>query len=133
MLTNYLTLAFRHLKKRSLFSFINIFGLSIGVAVCLVILKYVDFELSYDRHHINGPQVYRTILTRYLDGKFRDIIPLTGYGTGPALQTDIPEVKEFARMHEMYGGSVVAAAERDKSVPIHEKRLLSINTISLIR
>jgi putative ABC transport system permease protein len=86
MLTNYLTLALRHLKKRKLFSFINIFGLSVGVAVCLVIIKYVDFELSYDRHHHNGAHIYRTILTRYLDGKLRDVIPLTGYGTGPALK-----------------------------------------------
>jgi putative ABC transport system permease protein len=127
MLSNYLTLALRHLKKRKLFSFINIFGLSIGLAVCLVILKYVDFELSYDRHHINGSHVYRTILTRYLDGKFRDIIPLTGYGTGPALKADIPEVKEFARMHELYGGAVVSAADLDMPVPIHEKRLFFVD------
>lgn len=127
MLINYLTLAFRHLKKRSLFSFINIFGLSIGVAACLVILKYVDFELSYDRHHVKAPHVYRTILTRYLDGKLRDVIPLTGYGTGPALKADIPEVKEFARMHEVYGGAVVAAADLDMPVPIHEKRLFFVD------
>lgn len=127
MLANYLTLAARHLKKRKLFSFINIFGLSVGMAVCLVILKFVDFELTYDRHHTNGPQVYRTILTRYLDGKFRDIIPLTGYGTGPALKADIPEVKEFARMHEMYGGAVVATADLDVSVPLHEKRLFFVD------
>ena len=127
MLSNYLTLAVRHLKKRKLFSFINIFGLSMGVAVCLVILKYVDFELSYDRHHTNGPQVYRTILTRYLDGKFRDIIPLTGYGTGPALRADIPEVKEFARTHEVYGGAVVAAADLDMPSAIHERRLFFVD------
>lgn len=126
MLSNYFTLAIRHLKKRRLFSFINIFGLSVGVAVCLVILRYVDFELSYDRHHINGPHIHRTILTRYLDGKFRDIIPLTGYGTGPALKADIPEVKEFARMHEMYGGAVVTP-DVDTPIPIYEKRLFLVD------
>jgi transketolase len=48
MIRNFFTLAIRNLLKRKLYSFINIFGLAIGVAVCLVILKYVDFELSYD-------------------------------------------------------------------------------------
>lgn len=126
MLYNYLTLAVRHLKKRKLYSFINIFGLSVGVAVCLVILRYVDFELSYDSHHTNGPHVYRTILTRYLDGKFRDIIPLTGYGTGPALKADIPEVMEFARVHEVFGGAVVTS-DSDMRTPIHEKRLFLVD------
>lgn len=126
MLSNHLALAVRHLKKRKFFSFINIFGLSVGVAVCLVILRYVDFELSYDRHHTNGPHIYRTILTRYLDGKFRDIIPLTGYGTGPALKADIPEVKQFARAHEVFGGAVVTS-DADMPTAIHEKRLLLVD------
>jgi putative ABC transport system permease protein len=42
MIKNYLILAFRNLRKRKLYSFINIFGLATGVAVCLVILKYVS-------------------------------------------------------------------------------------------
>ena len=73
MIKNYLLIAGRNLMKRKVYSFINIFGLAIGVAVCLVILKYVDFELSYDRHHANGAHIYRTILTRYLDGK-REVV-----------------------------------------------------------
>jgi putative ABC transport system permease protein len=59
MFKNYITLAFRNLFKRKLYSFINIAGLAIGVAVCLVILKYVDFELSYDNYHQNSSNIYR--------------------------------------------------------------------------
>ncbi len=55
MIKNYLTLAVRNLLKRKLYSFINIFGLAIGVAVCLVILKYVDSELSYDKFNAQAP------------------------------------------------------------------------------
>ena len=60
MLYNYFIIAIRNLKKRKLYSFINIFGLAIGVAVCLVILKYVDFELSYDSFHQDANNIYRT-------------------------------------------------------------------------
>ena len=51
MIKNYLLIAGRNLMKRKVYSFINIFGVAIGVAVCLVILKYVDFELRYDKYH----------------------------------------------------------------------------------
>ncbi len=74
MLRNYLILAIRNLKKRKLYSFINIFGLAMGVSVCLVILKYVDFELSYDKFHKDADNIYRTISTAYQNGELRGTI-----------------------------------------------------------
>jgi putative ABC transport system permease protein len=108
MFKNYLTLALRNLLKRKLYSFINIFGLAIGVAVCLVILKYVDFELSYDDYHKNGPRIYRSINSYYQNGEFRGTGVLSGYALGPAMLSDIPEVKSYVRTHPMYGGAVVS-------------------------
>jgi putative ABC transport system permease protein len=49
MFTNYLKIAWRNIKKNKLFSFINILGLSLGIATCFVIMLYVQDELSYDR------------------------------------------------------------------------------------
>src|SRR5688572_10876614 len=108
MLKNYLTLAFRNLLKRKLYSFINIFGLAIGVAVCLVILKYVDFELSYERYHKNAANIYRTNSTYYRNGELRGTSMISGYAQGPSLLADIPEVKSYVRTHPMYGGAVVS-------------------------
>lgn len=108
MFKNFITLAFRNLLKRKLYSFINIFGLAIGVAVCLVILKYVDFELSYDRYHKNADQIYRTNSTYFRNGENRGTGILSGYAQGPALLADIPEVKTYVRTHPMYGGAVVS-------------------------
>ncbi|SKC87259.1 ABC transporter permease [Ohtaekwangia koreensis] len=108
MFKNYLTLAIRNLLKRKLYSFINIAGLAIGVAVCLVILKYVDFELSYDNYHNNASNVYRTVTATYTNGEHRGAGPLSGYAQGPLLVADIPEVKTYARTHPMYGGAVVS-------------------------
>ena len=85
MFKNFITLAFRNLLKRKLYSFINIFGLAIGVAVCLVILKYVDFELSYDRYHKNADRIFRTNSTYFRNGENRGTGILSGYAQGPAL------------------------------------------------
>lgn len=108
MFKNYITLAFRNLFKRKLYSFINIAGLAIGVAVCLVILKYVDFELSYDNFHQNSANIYRTVTATHTNGEFRGAGPLSGYAQGPLLVEDIPEVKTYVRTHPMYGGAVMS-------------------------
>lgn len=108
MIKNYFTLAVRNLLKRRLYSFINILGLAIGVAVCLIILKYVDFELSYDSFHNNAANIYRTTTTSYRQGELRGSSVLSGYAQGPAFLTDIPEVKTYVRTHVMYGGSVIS-------------------------
>jgi len=106
MIKNFFTLAIRNLLKRKVYSFINIFGLAIGVAVCLVILKYVDFELSYDSFHEKAPQIHRTTTTNYRNGELRGTGILSGYAQGPAMVADLPEVKSYVRTHPMYGGAV---------------------------
>ena len=108
MLRSHLTLAIRNLLKRKLYSFINIFGLAIGVAVCLVILKYVDFELSYDTFHSNAANIYRTTSTYYQNGDLRGTGVISGYAQGPSLMADMPEVKRYIRTHPMYGGAVLS-------------------------
>lgn len=106
MLKNYLTLALRNLLKRKVYSFINIFGLAVGVAVCLVILKYVDFELSYDAFNEKGDRIHRVITTTFQNGEKRGTNVISGYALGPSLLADIPEVKSYVRTHPMYGGAV---------------------------
>jgi putative ABC transport system permease protein len=110
MLKSYLLVALRNLMKRKLYSFINIFGLAVGVAVCLVILKYVDFELSYDSYHTNAENIYRTTTTAWRQGELRGTSVLSGYAQGPALLADLPEVKRVVRTHPMYGGAVITYA-----------------------
>lgn len=108
MIRNYLTIAVRNLLKRKVYSFINIGGLAIGVAVCLVILKYVDFELSYDTFHQNAANIYRVTTVNYQNGELRGTNAVSGYALGPSLLTDIPEVKNYVRTHPMYGGAVIS-------------------------
>jgi len=83
MFRNYLLTAFRNLNKTKLFSFINIFGLAIGMAACLLILHYVNFENSYDTFQKSGDRTYRIRYERYgEDGsaqKFASCAPPVGY------------------------------------------------------
>ena len=124
MLRNYLTLALRNLLKRKVYSFINIFGLAIGVAVCLVILKYVDFELSYDNFHQNAAQIYRTVTASYRNGEFRGKGVLSGYAQGPSLLSDEPEIKTYIRTHPMYGGAVMSyQREGGEASAFHEESI----------
>lgn len=59
MLQNYLKIALRNLLRNKVYSFINIFGLAIGVSACLVIFLLVSFELSFDNFHPNRDRIYR--------------------------------------------------------------------------
>ena len=59
MFKNYVKIALRHLKKNKAYSFINIFGLSVGMACCLLIVLFVQDELSYDKFHDNADRIFR--------------------------------------------------------------------------
>src|SRR5688500_14594492 len=124
MFKNYFTLAIRNLLKRKLYSFINIAGLAIGVAVCLVILKYVDFELSYDNFHKHADRTYRYTSEYYQNGEMRGTGVMSGYALGPALLADVPEVKTYVRTHGMYGGAVVSyKKDGQNSAAFHEANM----------
>src|ERR1700754_1219506 len=98
MIKNYFKTAWRNLTRNRTFSTINIAGLAIGMAVCLLILQYVSFELSYDQFHKNAPDIYRVVNDRYQNGKLIQHGTMTYSAIGKALQDDYPEdVADYAR------------------------------------
>jgi putative ABC transport system permease protein len=92
MLRNYLTIALRNLRKHSFYSFINVSGLSIGIAICLVILLFVHNELNYDRHHVNAERIYR-IKNEIKFGGNHFLMTYTPAPLAAALVAEIPEVE----------------------------------------
>ena len=94
MFRNYLKTAFRNLKKYKGYSFINIAGLAIGMACCILILLWVQDEVSYDRFHVNGERICRVIQREHTQKK-KAITPAP---YGPALKTDFAEIVEYARL-----------------------------------
>ena len=69
MLKNYLKIAWRNITRQRGYSLINIVGLAIGIAACLLILQYVSFELSYEDFQANKDRIYRVKQDRYDNGK----------------------------------------------------------------
>ncbi|HLZ87921.1 MAG TPA: ABC transporter permease, partial [Puia sp.] len=106
MLKSYLTTAWRNIRKNKMFSTINVVGLSIGMAACLLILQYVNFELSYDRFDTNIGDLYRVYNDRYQNGKLIQHGTITYSGIGKAMQHDFPEVMDHARV-EPFGKQIV--------------------------
>jgi putative ABC transport system permease protein len=99
MIKNYFILAWRNLLRNKVYSFINITGLSIGLACCMLIILYNNDEVSYDRFNKNANNIYRITNARIgPDGKEQGRNGITGMMPGPAFKNEIPEVKEFVRL-----------------------------------
>src|SRR5882724_4381943 len=95
---NYLKTALRSLLKNKIFSFINIIGLAIGMAACLLILEYVSFELSYDRFNKNLSDIYRVVNDHYQNGKLIQHGTITYSAIGKAMRDNYPEVVNNTRL-----------------------------------
>jgi putative ABC transport system permease protein len=94
MLLNYIKVALRNLWRHKAYSFINIFGLSIGLATCLLLLLYIFDEISIDKHHQDGDRVYRVYSSSGKGGTW-------AAGPGPlaaGLKANLPEVEASTRI-----------------------------------
>lgn len=104
MLKNYFKIAWRVLLKSKVYSFINLGGLAIGMACCLLIVLYVRDELSYDQFHENAHRIYRVLAE---SGNEEDRVlesANTSFRVGPALKQSFPEVLDAIRFREGYRG-----------------------------
>ncbi len=97
MLLNYLRIAYRNLKRNRVYSFLNITGLAIGITVCLLILLFVNYELSFDRSHAKVDRIYRLHEITTFEGMPTQLQALTMYPMGPTITEEYPEVKNFVR------------------------------------
>lgn len=97
MWRNYLTVTIRNLKRHPLFSFINIAGLTIGLALCMLIVLYLKDEKSFDKFHANKDRIYRVVRDSKRDGKYSGD-GNTGMIQGPSFMAGIPEVEQFVRL-----------------------------------
>jgi putative ABC transport system permease protein len=103
LIWNYVKIAFRKIRRQKSFSFINITGLAIGMAACILILIWVQDELSYDRFHENADQIYR-INTEDTSGGKIFIQAGSPAPLGHALVEELPEVENFVRVQAGWKG-----------------------------
>ncbi|MEP7141459.1 MAG: ABC transporter permease [Ferruginibacter sp.] len=97
MLKNYFKIAFRNLRRSQGFSIINISGLAIGMASAVLILLWIQNELSYDRFHANGDRIYEVYGNNIVGGKIESGVP-TPEIMAPVLKNDVPELEQVSRI-----------------------------------
>ncbi|HLY69659.1 MAG TPA: ABC transporter permease [Puia sp.] len=102
MLKNYFKTTLRNLFRNKVYSFINISGLSLGLACAMMIVLYVKDETSYDRFHANVKNIYRvTVKSLNPDGS-ANVGGNTGYLQGPRFTANVPGIKSFVRIQSNY-------------------------------
>ena len=111
MFFNHLKTAFRNLLRQKFYTTINILGLAIGLAVCLLILIFVKDELSYDRYHSKTDRIHRVIMA-WTNNSTTTQTPWGPYRLAPALETDFPELEQVVRVSSRGGGLVEYGSTR---------------------
>src|SRR4030095_2511173 len=94
----YFKVAWRNMMRHKAYSGINILGLAIGIAACLLILQYVSYELSYENFQTNKDRIYRVRQDRYDNGKLSTQWAAGAYGVGNAFKEAIPEIEDYVKV-----------------------------------
>src|SRR6476620_6784800 len=96
MFRNYFITALRSLRRNKLYTAINIFGLSVGLAACLLIGVYISHELSYDTFNVNANRIVRATMEYETAGTI-NTVATTGTKVGPQFERMFPSIEEYAR------------------------------------
>lgn len=121
MIKNYLTTAIRNLKRHKVYSMINISGLAIGIASCLLLFTVIKYELSYDRFQQAYKNIYRVVTTDKNDEEFF-YTPGIPFPAIDALRTDIPELTSGVLMAN-YGSQVSVLGTNENNL-LPEKKFI---------
>lgn len=106
MFRNYVKVALRNLWKNKSFSAINILGLAVGLATCLLISLYIMDEVSYDRYNEKADRIYRINADiRFGGGDLR--LTVASDPLGATLKRDYPQVEEYTRVYNSSGAKLV--------------------------
>jgi len=135
MISNYLKIALRTIKRHKIYSFINIIGLAIGMACCILVFLYVSHELSYDKYHQDGERIFRIAQKIQKEAAeletARVATPLI-----PAVRENFPEVESAARFQLATWDSLVERGQTkyyEDWVMIAENDIFNVFTIPFIR
>ncbi|MEP0987763.1 FtsX-like permease family protein [Ekhidna sp.] len=124
MLRNYLITIFRQIQKNKIFSSINILGLALGMAACLVIAQYVNFHTSFDSFHTNSDRIFRLESEAYKNGESLGQSITAPSMLGETLREQSPQVKEVARFFNFsYANSSIIYSDGVDKVNFEQPRV----------
>ena len=112
MIKNYLKLAIRNIRKNRVYSFINIAGLAIGLAVFIMIILYVQFQLSYDNYNQKADRIYRTVWESKSTNSLLESAEVPEL-LAPALKEQFPQIESVVRIEKYYPKNTLVSY-RDK-------------------
>ena len=98
MLNSYIKIAWRNIKRHKAYSMINIIGMALGMACCILIFLWIQDEMSWDRFHGNGQNIYLVTQKQY-DGH---LTPVTPVPLASHLKNEYPEVRNATRFMSYY-------------------------------
>ncbi len=125
MIQNYLTLAFRNLRKNGLYSFLNITGLAIGIAACLLIVLYVAHELSYDRWNPNAERIVRPAADINFGGNHFELAVVASV-MAPEAAAELPEIQAWCRFRA--NGTYLVKRDGISQQNIREENVLTADS-----
>lgn len=132
MLKNYFKISFRNVLKYKGHSIINIIGLSIGIAVCLLLLLWVQDEVSYDRYHEKADRIYRVISQSEPDDKIVKSAH-TPAPLAPALVNDFPWIKKAVRFAKVKFSVKCADKYFDEEIFFADPGVFDVFSFSMIK
>jgi len=127
MIRNYLITAFRNLRRNKLHSIINIAGFAIGLAVSILIIFYVKYELSYDQFHPKKDRIYRLAFKKVRGGQSSlDANSLSV--AGPVFTKSLPKITDFTRLSIYHGGTLSheGKAIRERKIRYADSSLFNV-------
>ena len=116
MIKNYFKIAWRNLISHKAYSSINIVGLAIGIAACMLILQYVSFELSYEDFHANKNRIYRVQQDRYDNGKLATQWAAGAYAVGNSFKDAIPEIEDYVKLVQEGGDMTILINNQPRKI-----------------
>ncbi|MGN6400273.1 MAG: ABC transporter permease, partial [Flavisolibacter sp.] len=133
MIKNYFKIAWRNLMRHKTFSFINIFGLSLGIATCFIIMMYVQNELSFDRFNKNADRIVRIVFKADINGGKifeANVMP----PVAETMKNDYPEVQDATRLQVGGAPKIIYKGKifKDDEMAFVDPNFFSIFTLPLI-
>jgi putative ABC transport system permease protein len=111
MLKNYVLTAFRNILRNPVYFIINLAGLSLGVVCCMLIVVFIDHELSFDQFHSRKERIYR-VDYNFVAGESRTISPSVPVFVGPYLKRNFPEIEDVTRLMEAFTPRVISYEDK---------------------
>ncbi|MEJ0054541.1 MAG: ABC transporter permease [Bacteroidota bacterium] len=134
MLRNYMTIALRNLRKHSFYTFINVMGLAVSIASCLLIVLYITNELNFDNHHLAADRIYRVDTEVKFGGNHLRMATSPG-PLAETLKAEYPEVENAGRLWSM-GSMLIKRTDqniKENDVILADSSILNVFTIPFIQ